>query len=162
MRYARVAAGIVAEIITLAENGPPIWELYHPDIVAACIVVPEDSGVAEQWTWDGWDFKPPEAEPLPPSVPPSISRRQLLLALRTAELITDAEALAAATVGAVPEQIDAIFARLPAAEALIARVTWATMGTAERTHPLIEMMITAELATAAEVDAIFVTGAAFP
>jgi hypothetical protein len=101
-------------------------------------------------------YDPP---PPPPVVPRSITRRQLLLALASAGLITSVEALAAATTGAVPAAIDAVFVALPEAEALGARITWATMSVAERDHPLIGALIAAELATPAEVDALFTAAA---
>jgi hypothetical protein len=157
-RFARVVGGIVAELIEIPADGPPIEDLYHPDLVATCIEVPEDSDVAEGWSWDGTAFAAPPPEV--PVVPATITRRQLLLALTAAGLITGEEALAAATTGAVPAQIDAVFADLPEAEALAARITWATMSVAERAHPLILAMINAGLATPAEVDALFVAGAA--
>ncbi len=158
--YAHIAGGIVVELIEIPDDGPPIEARYHPDLVAQLVPVPAGVEVAERWTWDGQAF----AAPPPPAlvVPASISRRQLLLAMAGAGLITDAEALAAATTGAVPAAIDAVFAQLPAAEALAARITWATMGVAERDHALITALIAAGLATSAEVDALFVAGAAIP
>jgi hypothetical protein len=91
----------------------------------------------------------------PPPVPSAISRRQLLIALTAAGLITEAEALAAARTGEVPAAIDAVFARLPPEQALAARITWATMTVVERAHPLVQALIDANLATAEQVDALF-------
>jgi hypothetical protein len=91
----------------------------------------------------------------PPPVPAAISRRQLLIALAQAKLITEAEALAAAKTGEVPAAIDAVFAALPKEQALAARITWATMTVVERDHPLIQAVINAKLATAEQVDALF-------
>jgi hypothetical protein len=111
----------------------------------------------QRWTGEGLEpFDPP---PPPPVVPPSITRRQLLLALAGAGLISGEEALAAAMTGAVPAAIDGVFAQLPAAEALGARITWATMSVAERDHPLIGALIAAGLATADQVDALFTAAA---
>jgi hypothetical protein len=93
----------------------------------------------------------------PPPVPASISRRQFLIALTQAGLITDAEALAAARTGEVPAAIDAVFARLPPQQALAARITWATMTVIERDHPLVQAAIDAKLTTAEQVDALFQT-----
>lgn len=159
--FARIVGGVVAELIEIEAEGPPLAERFHPDIVAACVAVPDGAAVSEGWTWDGAIFAPPSPPPPPAAVVPgSITRRQLLLALVGAGLITEAEALAAATTGAVPAAIDAVFAQLPPADALAARITWATMGVAEREHPLIEALIAAGMATSTEVDALFVTGAA--
>jgi hypothetical protein len=91
----------------------------------------------------------------PPPVPTSISRRQLLITLVTAGLITEAEALAAAKTGDVPAAIDTVFAKLPQEQALAARITWATMTQVERDHPLVQAIIAAQIATAEQVDALF-------
>lgn len=103
-----------------------------------------------------WDMAPPVVMQLPPA---AVSRRQLLLALAAAGLITGEEALAAATTGAVPAAIDAVFSALPEADALAARITWATMSVAERDHPLIAALIAAEVATPEQVDALFIDAA---
>jgi hypothetical protein len=158
--FARVADGLVAEIIDIPADGPPVEDRFHPDLLASLVEV---KGAAPA-VGDGWDGKRFRAAPPPPPaapvVPASISRRQLLLAMAGAGLITGPEALAAATTGAVPAAIDAVFARLPAAEALAARITWATMSVAEREHPLIGALVAANLATVAQVDALFIAGAA--
>jgi len=95
----------------------------------------------------------------PPPVPDVISRRQLLIALAAAGLITEAEALAAAKTGEVPAAIDAVFAQLPSEQALAARITWATMTQVERMHPLVQAIINANIVTAEQVDTLFRTAA---
>lgn len=117
-----------------------------------------------QYVLDAWAALDPEIPEVPetpegPAVPASISRRQLLLGLVSAGLITGEEALAAATTGAVPAAIDAVFAALPEADALAARITWATMSVVERAHPLIAALIAAEVATPEQVDALFIAAA---
>jgi hypothetical protein len=91
----------------------------------------------------------------PPPVPSAISRRQFLIALMQAGLITDAEALAAARTGEVPIAIDAMFARFPPEQALDARITWATMTVVERRHSLLDAMVQLGLVTDAGFDALF-------
>jgi hypothetical protein len=91
----------------------------------------------------------------PPPVPSAISRRQLLIALTAAGLITKAEALAAAKTGDVPAAIDTVFAKLPPEQTLAARITWATMTQVERDHPLVQAIIDAQIASAEQVDALF-------
>jgi hypothetical protein len=91
----------------------------------------------------------------PPPVPETVSRRQLLIALTAAGLITEAEALAAARTGEVPIAIDAVFARLPPEQALAARITWATMTVVERRHSLLDAMVQLGLVTDAGLDALF-------
>jgi hypothetical protein len=115
----------------------------------AVIDAPDDFGPAhiDAYIWqDG---------ALVPRVPPAITRRQLLLGLQADDVITDAEALAAAQTGAVPAAIESVFANLPATEATAARITWATMSVAERAHPLIAAIIDANLASAAQIDDAF-------
>jgi hypothetical protein len=107
---------------------------------------------------------PPEPIPTavsPPAPPPIVvTNRQLFAALALSGLITEAEALAAGRVGEVPLAIDAIFTALPdPQQAFLARLTWATMREVPRDHPLINAMIAAELATTAQVDAVFALGA---
>jgi phenylpyruvate tautomerase PptA (4-oxalocrotonate tautomerase family) len=90
-------------------------------------------------------------------VPAAISRRQLLIALAKAKLITEAEALAAAKTGEVPAVINTVFTALPKEQALAARITWATMTVVERDHPLIQAVIDAKIATPEQIDALFRT-----
>jgi hypothetical protein len=157
-KYARIAGDMVAEIIEIPAGAAPIEKRFHPAFVAAMVEVPAASAVAPGWLWDGDGFAPPP--PPAPTVPSLITRRQLLLALAAAGLITGPQALAAATIGAVPAPIDGIFAQLPAAEALAARITWASMTVVERQDPLLGALIAANLATPAQVDALFIAGAA--
>jgi hypothetical protein len=103
----------------------------------------------------------PAPEPMPPA-PIVLTNRQLFIALNLTGFITEAEALAAARMGAVPAAIDTIFAELPDQDAFAARVTWATMREVSRNHPLISTMIAASLATSEQVDAIFTLGASIP
>ena len=93
------------------------------------------------------------------SVPVFLTNRQLFIALALTGFITEAEALAAARMGTVPAAIEAVFAELPNQDAFAARVTWATMREVARDHPLITIMIAANLATEEQVDAIFTLGA---
>ena len=103
------------------------------------------------------------APALPPPPPPVvITNRQLFAALALTGFITEAEALAAGRTGAVPAAIDNVFAELPAQEAFLARLTWATMREASRDHALISALVAANLATDGQVDAIFALGAALP
>lgn len=104
----------------------------------------------------------PEAPntPAPPVVPASITRRQLILALLAGQFITPVEAELAATTGAVPAMLDQVLAALTPEQALAARITWATMSVAERSDPLIQAVIDAGLATAEQVDAVFIAGGA--
>lgn len=104
---------------------------------------------------------PGELPPEPPA-PVVLTNRQLFAALALTGFISEAEALAAGRMGAVPIAIDEVFAELPVQEAFLARLTWATMREVSRDHPLISAMIAANLATSEQVDAIFALGASLP
>jgi hypothetical protein len=62
---------------------------------------------------------------------------------------------AAAQRGAVPAAIASIIDLLPSEQALAARITWATMTEVYREDPLITAIVTAGVATAEQVDALF-------
>lgn len=49
--YARVDGGIVRELIVIPDDGPPIEDRFHPDIVATLWDVGQD--VREGWVLDG-------------------------------------------------------------------------------------------------------------
>lgn len=94
--------------------------------------------------------------PTPPQpVPASITRRQLILALTTMELITGEEALAAARSGEVPAAVQAAFDNLAPADKLAAEITWATMSVAERDHPLVALLAVANSMSETDVDDFF-------
>ncbi|MCA3371460.1 MAG: hypothetical protein INF89_18370 [Roseomonas sp.] len=97
-----------------------------------------------------------------PSAPIILTSRQLFAALALTGFVTEAEALAAGRAGVVPAAIDAVFAELPAQDAFLARLTWATMREVPRDHPLISAMIGASLATSEQVDGIFALGSSLP
>jgi hypothetical protein len=103
----------------------------------------------------------PVPEPLPPA-PIVLTSRQLFAALALTGMITQVEALAAGRTGEVPAAVESVFATLPAQDAFLARLTWATMREVPRDHALISAMIAANLATAEQVDAMFTLGASLP
>jgi len=105
---------------------------------------------------------PPEPPPPPPPPPITLTARQLFAALALTGMITEAEALAAGRTGEVLAAVEAVFATLPAQDAFLARLTWATMRDVPRNHPLIGAMIAADVATDEQVDALFALGAAIP
>lgn len=89
----------------------------------------------------------------------SITRRQFLIGAASAGLLTAAEAEAAATSGAIPAAIEAVFNTLPNAQALAARITWATMTKIERGEPLVDAAAVAFGLTPEQVDAFFLSAA---
>lgn len=65
-RYARIDAGVVAEVIEVPLDADPA-ELYHPDIVATLVRVPRISSVAAGWSCDSEGrFAPPAPGTAPP------------------------------------------------------------------------------------------------
>ena len=104
------------------------------------------------------EYVPPP--PAPPPVPDVITRRQLLIALAAAGFISAEEALSAAQTGAVPAAIAGIFELLPSEQALVARITWATMTEVYLEDPLINAIVTAGVASAEQVDELFRVAAA--
>ena len=94
-------------------------------------------------------------EPGPPSVPSSISKRQFLLAACADGLITPAEAIAAASTGAVPSSIYVVLTTLPADTQVAFRITWAAMVQVDRNHPFVPVMAQAFDKDDAEIDEFF-------
>lgn len=90
---------------------------------------------------------------------PSITRRQFLIGAAGAGLLTAAEAEAAATSGAIPAAIEAVFNTLPSSHALAARITWATMTKIERDEALVDAAAAAFGLTPEQADAFFLSAA---
>lgn len=90
-----------------------------------------------------------------------VTRRQLLIALASPpwSFISAEEAIAAATIGAMPAAVEAAIADLPAAEAMAARVTWATMTQVERLDPLVDLLAATQGASPEAIDAFFMAAA---
>lgn len=85
--------------------------------------------------WDGVKTYPPPATPAP--TPQSMSRLQFLVGLATEGLISEEDALAAATTGAVPVNFAPLIEAMPEGERIKARLTWAAMSVALRNDPLL-------------------------
>lgn len=146
--------------------------LYHPDVARLYTVTVPDGTVNGATKQAGvWvnPPAPPAAEPGPPPPPPvpaEISLRQLLFALRNQGWITHAEALAAARTGSMPATLSATLAGAVQAGALTsqqsedAALTWAAMYTALRSDALWGLFVATGTATNAQIDALFVEGAA--
>jgi hypothetical protein len=72
-----------------------------------------------------------------------------------AGLITAEEGVAAAKGTAIPAVVEAVFASLPAAEAVAARIRWSAMTIVERANPLVAAVATIHEKTEAQMDAYF-------
>lgn len=129
-----IVGGIVANTIvaTVAEA-----QAAYPD--AVCI--PADTG-GIGWLWDGETLTPPPPEP--PVVPHEVTMRQARLALYSAGMLDAAQAV-----------IDA----LPMPQRRQAQIEWEYALSVRRDHPLIALMIAEGLATAEQVDGLFVAAA---
>jgi hypothetical protein len=159
--FARITSGVVVEVIEVPDAGPPIAGRFHPSIVATLKEVPNGTPVEQGWTWAEGKFAVAVVPaPAQPPVPTEISRRQMLLAMTGAAIITQAEALDAARTGAVPAAIEAAFAKLPAADAFAARVTWASMTVVLRGDPLVAALAASRSMTTTQVDDLFRTASA--
>lgn len=86
-----------------------------------------------------------------------MSRRQLLIGLRERGWISEAEAIAAATTGAMPAAVEAAIGALDADARVRARITWAAMSEAQRIDPLVGLLAAVQGVTDAEIDTFFVT-----
>lgn len=134
MRYALIKMGTVENVIAAS-----------PDFAGALIgfdaivQLAESDAIAPGWSYDGAEFSAPP--PAPPSVPEEVTMRQARLALHAVGLLDAAQAV-----------IDA----LPEPQRAAARIEWEYATGVRRDNPLIAVMISAGLATAEDVDALFV------
>lgn len=105
--------------------------------------------------WNVENNRPPPTPP--PLVITQITRRQLILMLLQLTYITAAEAIAAASSGAIPALISGYLATLSDADRTVATVTWASMSICLRSDPMLAALATGKGLTSAQLDAFFVT-----
>lgn len=86
-----------------------------------------------------------------------ITARQFFIALANSGHVTSQEALAAAQTGAIPANIAAVFANLPAEQSVGAAITWAKMTTISRSDPLVDIVATALNLSSTETDNFFLS-----
>ncbi len=108
------------------------------------------------WSWNGSVFTPPIEPPAPVVVPYDITTRQFLIAAALGGIITQQEAIDAATTGAVPAAIQVVFDQLPEEQAFAAQITWAKMTTIPRVDPLVEAVGAMFGMTDEELDQFFI------
>lgn len=97
----------------------------------------------------------PAAPNVMPPVPAAITRRQCARALYAQGRISGPELVAMTQTGAPPALVEALLARLPEAEQWVARADFAAQ-TYERGNPLLNSIMTAAGASAAEMDEFFI------
>jgi len=94
-------------------------------------------------------------------VPQNITARQFFIAAGNAGIISKVEAIAAASTGAVPDSVEAVFAALPDDQEYVARVTWSRMTTISRNDPLLVGLGAAFGLSNSDIDNLFISAAEF-
>lgn len=119
----------------------------------------DDSGVAEAplgFEQVGWKVTNGNlVRDLVPTPVPTITPRQLFMALVLNEIITPEEAIAAATVGAMPAIMEGIVSLLPEEQRPLVRITWARMTEVDRNNPLVDALAAAQGHTSQDTDNLF-------
>lgn len=157
MRYARIQDGRVAEIIVVPDADIPLDEIYHQDVVAACVAVPAGADVMDGWLWDGSAFWPPPAPPPPPVT--DVSFWQFMMAAWKLNFITHAEALAAVRSRIMPPAFAAALVGLPEAARLEAELKFAGITRMLRSDPMFSLVVAANIATDEQIDGVFTVAA---
>ena len=96
----------------------------------------------------------------PTPQPITLTARQFFIQLANSGYVTPQEAVAAAQTGAVPNNIAAVFASLPASDAVAAQITWAKMTQVSEDEPLVAAVAAAMSLDATHIHEFFVAAAA--
>lgn len=102
-------------------------------------------------------------EPEPPAltlVPKAISRRQFYQQLHVSGFISETAALAAVSVGAIPEILDTMIQSLPESARFNAKMLLAGALQFERDHPFVAQIGAAQGLSPADIDQFFIAAAA--
>jgi hypothetical protein len=102
---------------------------------------------------------PKQATTPPVPGPQSVSKRQFFQAAAQMGLITEAEALAMVSVGAIPASLLAAIGTLPANQQFYAKMLIVGARTFERSSAFVSTLSTAMGLTATQVDALFTLAA---
>lgn len=116
---------------------------------AGAIEVPSAPDDARQ-AWDGqsWGAVPPE-------IPESVSRRQILIGMALVGWISEKEAIDALATGARPTAVEAVIDQLPQEEQFPATMKWIGFQTAYRDDAMVAALATAAGKTEQDVDKFF-------
>lgn len=108
---------------------------------------------------DALPLEPPPPAP-PPSIPADVSFWRFMLAAWQAGFITETQALAAVRDRTMPPAFADALANLPAADQAVATLKFAGITRMVRADPLFNLIVSAEIATNEQIDALFVAAAA--
>lgn len=127
----------------LIENGKVanvgiVYEGFRPDLNITLVPVPQGSGVAVGWLFDGEDFAPPPPYVAP--VPETVSPRQARLALLGIGML---------------DEVEQALASIPGAQGKAAQIDWEYATEVQRKSPLIAALGPALGLTDAQIDDLF-------
>ena len=142
----------------IIENGRIINAVEAADAFAAeqgWVKLTGSAGIG--WSYAGGKFTAPPAPAAPPETFGPISDRQFFQALAETPfaIITEEEALAAVSTGAVPEIMRAVVEGLPIEKRFGVRMILSGATTFERTNPLVEIFGASQNMDAAAIDAFW-------
>jgi len=143
-QYARLQDGVVIEMLDLEAGEAPLELRLHPSLVAACILL---TGADLDCVQPGWElrqgaFSAPVEAPPAPVVSPTLTARQLRLALTS--------------IGVTRAVVEAQIASIEDAAAReVAMIEWEYSTTYERTHPLIAQVGGALGLSETQIDALW-------
>lgn len=159
--YARVVGGVVAEPPILIDASIVLASVFSAAMVAELVAIPaaQVGEVSCGWTYADGGFSEPVAVVLLPAVPTSVSRRQFFQAAAQSGLITNPDALAIFTTGAIPANLATALATMPAADQFAAEIAILGNATFERANPLVAELGAAMSQTSAQIDALFILAA---
>lgn len=128
---------------------------FNPGIL---VVESDQAGIAAGWSYAGGVFSAPP-EPAAAVVPASVSRRQFFQAAAQESIITQVEAIAIFATGAIPANLAAALATMPAADQFATQIAILGNATFERANPLVTELGAAMGQTPAQIDALFTLAA---